>query len=68
MTLLTTFGYFRMWMVAAIVMWMHLSCGIGLLTTQGRERHQLAVNMAIGVPVILVLVVLVFLVSDGPLF
>jgi hypothetical protein len=28
----------------------------------------LAVNMAIGVPVILVLVVLVFLVSDGPLF
>jgi hypothetical protein len=67
-TLLSTLGYFRMWMVAAIALWALLSLAIGLLATQGRERHQIAVNMAIGVPVLLVLAVLVFQVGHVPLF
>jgi hypothetical protein len=36
------------------------------LFTQGRERRQIAMYIAVGLPVILVLAVAVFVVSDVP--
>jgi hypothetical protein len=60
-------GYFRMWMVAALVLATLLASALGLFT-QGRERRQVAMYTAIGLPVILVLAVLAFVEIKRPFF
>lgn len=61
-------GYpFRRWMVAALVFGTLLASAMGLFT-QGRERRQIAIYVAIGLPVILVPAVALLMVLDGPFF
>jgi hypothetical protein len=61
-------GYpFRLWMAAAAVLATLLASAMGLFT-QSRERRQIAMYIAVGLPVILVLAVAVFVVSDVPFF
>jgi nitrate reductase NapE component len=60
-------GYrFRLWMVAALVLATLLASAMGF--TQGRERRQIAMYVAIGLPVVLVPTVLLFVVTDVPFF
>ena len=59
-------GYrFRLWMVATLVLATLLASAMGLFT-QGRERRQIAIYVAIGLPVVLVPTVLLFVVTDVP--
>jgi hypothetical protein len=60
-------GYFRLWMVVAFVLATMLASAAGLFT-QGRERRQIAMYTAIGLPVILVLALLVFANFNVPFF
>jgi hypothetical protein len=61
-------GYpFRLLMVAAVVLATLPASALGLFT-QGRERRQIAMYIAIGFPVTLVLAVLVFVASNVPFF
>jgi hypothetical protein len=61
-------GYpFKGWMVAALVLATLLASALGLLTERG-ERRQIAMYVAIGLPVILVPAVILFVVSHVPFF
>jgi hypothetical protein len=58
---------FRLWMAAAAVLATLLASAMGLFT-QGHEKRQIAMYIAIGLPVILVSAVLVLVVTDVPFF
>ena len=69
LVLILAFGEypFRLWMVAALILAVLLASAL-VLFTQGRERRHIAMYIAIGLPVILVLASAVFAQSDIPFF